>query len=55
MSPKQLVWLGAGIGSTVGGYIPMLWGADLFSFSSIVFGALGAFGGIWLGWKMAGY
>lgn len=39
------------IGSVVGGYIPNLWGASLFSFSSIILTAIGGFFGIWLGFK----
>ncbi len=53
MNAKQLIWIGVFVGSTVGSYIPSLWGADLFSFSSILFGTLGAFVGIWLGYKLS--
>ena len=53
MNSKKLIWLLMIIGYTVGGYVPKLWGAGLFSFSSILFGALGAFLGIWLGFKLS--
>ncbi len=52
---RRMIWVGVFVGSTVGGLIPELWGAGFFSFSSMFFSALGAFGGIWLGYKMSGY
>ena len=51
MSSKALYYLAAFIGSIVGAYIPSLWGTDLFSFSSIVFSALGGIAGIVIVWK----
>jgi hypothetical protein len=50
---KQIVWIGLLIGSTIGGFIPELWGAGLFSFSSIILSAVGGMAGIYLGWKIA--
>ena len=38
------------IGSIIGGYLPNLWNADLFSLSGILFSAIGGFLGIWLGY-----
>ena len=40
------------IGGYAGGYIPSLWGASSFSFSGIIFSALGAMFGIWLGFNL---
>lgn len=45
-------WVSLGIGSIVGGYIPTLWGAEMFSFSSIIFSALGALLGIWIAFRI---
>jgi len=53
MSSKRLIWFGVIVGSTLGSYIPLLWGAGFFSFSSITFGALGGMLGIWLGFKIS--
>ena len=53
MESKKLIWLGVFVGSTIGGFIPMLWGADAFSFSSILFSSLGAIFGIYLGFKLS--
>jgi uncharacterized membrane protein YeaQ/YmgE (transglycosylase-associated protein family) len=46
---QSRIWLGIFVGSTVGGFIPDLWGAGLFSTSSIVLSAVGAFVGLWIG------
>jgi uncharacterized membrane protein YeaQ/YmgE (transglycosylase-associated protein family) len=47
------IWFGVLVGSTVGGFIPELWGAGLFSYSSVLFSCLGAFVGLWLCYKMS--
>lgn len=41
------------VGSTIGGYIPALWGAGFFSFSSVILTAVGGILGIWLGYKLS--
>ncbi|CAN5712561.1 hypothetical protein BH11PAT2_BH11PAT2_08890 [soil metagenome] len=50
---KQIVWIGLLVGSTIGGFIPDLWGAGLFTFSSIILSAVGGMIGIYIGWKIA--
>jgi hypothetical protein len=52
---KKLVYLGLFVGSTIGSYVPALWGAGVFSMSSLLFGALGGFLGIWAGYKISQY
>jgi uncharacterized membrane protein YeaQ/YmgE (transglycosylase-associated protein family) len=50
MSVKVWITIGILIGSTIGAYIPALWGdTSLFSISSLFFSFLGAIGGIWAG------
>jgi hypothetical protein len=44
--------MGMIVGSTLGGFVPLLWGADFLSFSSILFTAIGGFAGIWAGYKL---
>lgn len=53
MQPRTLIWIGVAVGSTVGGFIPTLWGASFLSFSSMLFSAVGAFAGIWLGYRLS--
>lgn len=40
------------VGSTIGGFIPALWGDSFLSFSSIIFSALGAMVGIYVVFKL---
>jgi hypothetical protein len=51
MSSKAIYYLAAFIGSIIGAYIPMLWGAGVLSFSSIIFSAIGGIAGIVIVWK----
>ncbi len=52
METKQFVWLGALVGSVVGSYIPALWGAGVFSLSSMLLGAVGAIVGVYFGFSL---
>jgi len=40
------------IGSIIGSYIPVLFGAGLFSYISILFSGIGGILGIWIGLKL---
>lgn len=53
MNSKALVWIGVTVGSVVGSFVPSLWGADMLSLSSLVFGAIGAIVGIYIGFKLS--
>ena len=44
---KKVVWIGILVGSTLGGCVPSLWHASMFSFSGVIFSTLGALVGIW--------
>lgn len=55
MSTKTLVMIGMTVGSILGSYLPVIWGADAFSLWSIVGGAIGGILGIWAGWKVANF
>jgi uncharacterized membrane protein YeaQ/YmgE (transglycosylase-associated protein family) len=52
MDRKKLIWIGMGVGSTVGGFIPSLWTSSAISFSSIIFSAIGGVVGIWIMFKL---
>jgi hypothetical protein len=43
------------LGLTIGSYLPVLWGASSFSFSSILFGVVGGIAGIWVGIRLSDY
>jgi uncharacterized membrane protein YeaQ/YmgE (transglycosylase-associated protein family) len=49
---SKLIWIGLFVGSTVGGFVPSLWGADMLSFSGVIFSAVGGVVGIWLGYRL---
>jgi len=53
MSAKNLIWIGMVVGSTVGSFIPVLWGASTFSDSSIVFSTIGGIAGVLGGFKLS--
>lgn len=53
MASKQLIYLGLFVGSAVGGLVPELWGAGMFSMSSVIFSAIGGIAGIYLGFKIS--
>ncbi|HTY39497.1 MAG TPA: hypothetical protein VMC43_00160 [Candidatus Paceibacterota bacterium] len=53
MSPKAITMLGMVVGSTLGGLLPMLWGADAFSLSAVFFTAIGGILGTWLGFRIS--
>jgi hypothetical protein len=44
---KKAIWFGMFVGSTVGGSVPLLWHASMFSFSSVLLSAVGGLAGIW--------
>ena len=50
---KKIIMIGASVGLFGGSYIPLLWDSGIFSFSSIIFGTLGGFLGVWVGYKIA--
>ncbi len=47
------VWIGLLIGSSVGSYVPSIWGAGFLSFSSVFFSAIGSIVGIYIGYKIS--
>ena len=52
MESNKLIWIGMTVGTVVGSFIPLLWGAGELSMSSIIFSAIGGFAGIWLGFRL---
>jgi hypothetical protein len=50
--PAQMpsaIWIAIFVGSTIGGFIPELWGGDMISYSGVLLSGVGAFVGLWLG------
>ena len=46
---RSRIWLGILVGSTIGGFVPELWGAGMLSYSSVLLSTVGGFVGLWLG------
>lgn len=40
------------VGSTVGGFVPSLWGAGMLSVAGVLFSIVGGIAGIWVGAKV---
>jgi hypothetical protein len=53
VNAKSLIMISMVAGSTLGGYVPALWGDSIFSVSSILCSALGGILGIWIGYKIS--
>lgn len=49
---RRVVWLFVGLGMTVGGFVPLMWGGNALGFASLVFGTLGGVAGLWAGLKL---
>ena len=43
------------VGLTIGGFVPVLWGASQFSMSSFLFSGIGGVAGVWLGVRISEY
>jgi len=52
MTTKKLIWIGIVVGSTLGGMVPNLWHASMFSMWGLLFSTIGGLVGIWAGWKI---
>ncbi len=51
---KSVIMLGMFLGSAIGGYIPTIFGAGMFSLVSIICTAVGGIFGIWLTYRLQG-
>ena len=52
MPSRVSIWIALFIGSTIGGMIPELWGAEMLSYTSLILGGVGALVGLWIAIKM---
>lgn len=53
MKAKTLIMTFMTIGSTLGSWLPTLWGADWLSFASVLLGGVGGALGIWAGYRLS--
>ncbi len=48
----MIIWFAVILGSTLGSYLPALFGAGWLSLWSIVLGTVGGLAGLWVGYKV---
>jgi hypothetical protein len=51
---SRVTWIFVAVGSTVGGLLPVAWGASAFGLASLAFGCLGGIAGVWAAARLAG-
>jgi hypothetical protein len=52
MPSRASIWVAILIGSTIGGAIPELWGAEMLSFTSLFLSGFGGLVGLWIAFKI---
>jgi hypothetical protein len=50
---KKFIWGGFFVGSTIGNFLPALWGGDMISVSGFALSFVGGIIGMWLGYRVA--
>lgn len=55
MNTKSFIWLGMIVGSSIGGFLPTLFGGSALGMTSVFTTALGGLLGIWAGYKISTY
>lgn len=53
MKAKTLIMIFMTVGSTLGSWLPTLWGADWLSFTSVLLSGVGGALGIWAGYRIS--
>jgi hypothetical protein len=51
---RSVIGLTALVGTTIGGFLPELWGDSGMSLVSLAFAAVGGVAGVWLGARLSG-
>jgi hypothetical protein len=49
---KKSIWIGMFVGSSIGGFLPMLWHAGMLSMWGIVMSTIGGIAGIWIAYRI---
>lgn len=52
MPSRLTVWLAIIIGSTIGGFVPALWGDEMLSFAGVLLSGVGGLIGLWVAFKI---
>jgi hypothetical protein len=51
---RRVVWMFVGVGMTIGGLLPEVWGGSALGFGSLALASLGGVAGLWLAVKLTG-
>jgi hypothetical protein len=51
---KRSMYIGMFVGSTIGGFAPILWHGSLISISAVVLSGIGGLAGIWAAHRLGG-
>jgi hypothetical protein len=51
---RRVVWVFVGVGMTVGGFLPELWGGSALGLAALVLASLGGVVGLWLAVRLTG-
>jgi hypothetical protein len=51
---RRVVWICVVVGSTVGGLLPVAWGASAFGLASLALATLGGIAGVWFAVRLTG-
>jgi hypothetical protein len=49
---RRVVWVFVVVGSTIGGFVPMVWGGSGLGLASLALGCLGGIAGLWCAAKL---
>jgi hypothetical protein len=52
MSLKTFIYINVFVWSSIGGGIPLLWGASFLSYTSLIGNGIGGFAGIYIGYEV---
>jgi len=50
---KKFIWTGFFLGSSIGGFVPAMWGGDMISIWGIVMSFVGGIAGMWAGYRVS--
>ena len=48
---RKLMWFGFFVGSSLGGFLPAIWGGDMLSLSGFMLSMVGGIVGMWIGYR----
>lgn len=50
---RSVIWLCVAVGSTIGGFVPAVWGGSALGVASLLLGAVGGVAGVFVGVRLS--